>query len=166
MVRHVAANAPLRTMTGVAASRRPRTARTRPMPIQTILCVPPLTVRTMSPSASCSTFAGPAAVSIFVPLRKQRDAVSSVGRVVRNVVPDSVSGRFDSCAAESPQTWLFWNDSAVGLPFSMARAESDARSLTMVAGDEHRSADVQAALLAVGNDVGIVGVRSLLNDVV
>ena len=47
-------------------------------------------------------------------------------------MPDQMSGPFDSCAAVSSQTWLFWKDNAVVPPFSIARAVSDARSLTMV----------------------------------
>ena len=73
----LSANAPLRTITGVAASRRPGAASTLPGPIQVIGLASPRWVITMSPMARRCTFTSPDGVAMRVPAQKQR-SVSTV----------------------------------------------------------------------------------------
>ena len=67
----------MRTITGVAAERRPRVASTLPWPIQVTLRGPLCAVDTMSPGRSFSTCTSPSGVSINVPTQKHM-VVSSV----------------------------------------------------------------------------------------
>ena len=62
----------MRTITGVAALRRPRVASTRPTPTQTTGRTSPLYVTTRSPAAIRSTGVSPSGVAIHVPAQKHR----------------------------------------------------------------------------------------------
>src|SRR5271165_6438101 len=70
----LSASAPLRTITGVAALRRPRGASTCPWPIQTMRRASPRTVMTASPGLRSSMATSPVGVRIRVPRAKQVDS--------------------------------------------------------------------------------------------